>query len=505
MLNGCVAADKEGQVTTWRQCAAAPPGATGVPADFAPGLEHAFPHEFREADYVVESVEGQVPAFVRGKYYLNGPARFGREGLSYQHWLDGDGMVCALRFKKDRVRFTSRYIRSTKWIAEQEAGHPLFRAFGTTFKGSRLNSMNNGLESPVNVSVYPFGKQLLAFGEQGLPWELDPETLATRGQHTFNGRLNQASPFSAHPKFDPDSGEMFNFGVFFSQTPRLYFYCFGTEGLRFRKAVALEYPCSVHDFIISRHYAVFYLSPYLLDINALLQEDHTIMDSLKWEPERGSRLLVLSRQTGEVVTSIQIGSRYCLHLMNSFDQEEHLFVDLLEFDEPIYPQYQPVPNMFQTAPGGGPVRLTVDLKKQELVRRQLLSYSCSPDFPALDARSAMQPYNDFWMLGISSTGQHGRKFFDQLVHAKWNEAAATDIYQCPPMRYLGGEPVFIAAEASEEGLVICQEFDARDRKSSFLLFNARRVHHGPVAKLNLEQLLYLGFHAVFQPERAGSG
>jgi hypothetical protein len=35
------------------------------------------------------------------------------------------------------------------------------------------------LASPVNVSVYPVAGRLLAFGEQGLPWELDPVTLET--------------------------------------------------------------------------------------------------------------------------------------------------------------------------------------------------------------------------------------------------------------------------------------------------------------------------------------
>jgi all-trans-8'-apo-beta-carotenal 15,15'-oxygenase len=485
-------AEKEGPAT--RQ-----PVSSLDTTDFAPSLEHAFPHEFQEADCVIDSIEGEVPEFVRGTYYLNGPARFGIDNFSYQHWLDGDGMVCALRFENNQIRFRSRYVRSTKFVAEQEAGRPLFRTFGTTFKGSRLNSLNNGLESPVNVSVYPLGNHLLAFGEQGLPWDLDPETLATRGQYSFNGRLNQASPFSAHPKFDPDSGEMFNFGVFFSQTPRLYFYCFGPEGLRFRKAIALEFPCSLHDFSISKNYAVFYLAPYLLDISSLLQEEHTVMDSLHWEPGRGSKLLVLNRHNGEMVASVQIGSRYCLHLMNSFDQEDCLFVDLLEFDEPIYPQYQPVPDMFQTAPRGGPVRLVIDLTKQELISRQSLAYLGSPDFPALDIRFAMQPYSDFWMLGISSTARRGRKFFDQLVHANWREGMPGDIYQCPSMCYLGGEPVFIAAESGNKGVVICQEFDAQARKSSFLLFDAHQARSGPVARLRLESAVYLGFHAVFQP------
>src|SRR6266852_877332 len=113
--------------------------------DFAPGLEHAFPHEFQEADCVVASIDGQVPDFVSGTYYLNGPARFGINDFSYEHWLDGDGMVCSLRFDKNHIRFGNRYVRSTKFVAEREAGRPLFRTFGSALECGRLNRLNNGL------------------------------------------------------------------------------------------------------------------------------------------------------------------------------------------------------------------------------------------------------------------------------------------------------------------------------------------------------------------------
>src|SRR5256714_1335867 len=281
--------------------------------DFAPGIEAVFPHEFQECDLIVETAGNRLPDFIRGTYYLNGPARFGFGDLAYQHWLDGDGMICALRFEADAIRLKNRYIRSRKFEEERSAGQPLFRTFGTAFAGSRLNRVNNGLESPVNVSVYPFDGRLLAFGEQGLPCELSPETLETRWQFNFSGRLNDTSPFSAHPKFDPATGEMFNFGIFFSpQTPRLYFYCFGREGLRYRRSVPLEYPCSVHDFSLSGTYASSYLSPYLLDVAKLLQEGRTVMDSLRWTPDRGSRLVILARSTGEVVASLPVGNRHCL-------------------------------------------------------------------------------------------------------------------------------------------------------------------------------------------------
>ena len=102
-------------------------------------------------------------------------------------------MVSSLQFEENVIRLKSRYVRSRKFQEEQNAGQPRFRAFGTSFPGDQLNRARNGLESPVNVSIYPLERCLLAFGEQGLPWELDPVTLETRGQFTFGGRLNDAS------------------------------------------------------------------------------------------------------------------------------------------------------------------------------------------------------------------------------------------------------------------------------------------------------------------------
>ena len=261
--------------------------------DNAPLIERAFSIEVREgsADLMVEGV---LPLYLSGTAYWNGPGRFVRGDLHYRHWLDGDGLICALDFSGGKARATTRYVRSDKFLAEQSAGRALFRQFGTAFPGDRLKR-GIGLESPANVSVYPCGGALLAFGEQGLPWALDPHTLETRGLFTFNGQLNDITPFSAHPKFDHRTGEMFNFGVAFAaERPTLNLFRFDTSGgLVYRKRCALPYPASIHDFALSASYAVFYVSPLVLDMSALLQDGATIIDALRWEPQRGSQLMVV--------------------------------------------------------------------------------------------------------------------------------------------------------------------------------------------------------------------
>ncbi len=469
--------------------------------DFAPGIERAFAAVPVERAEVVKEVEGEVPAFVRGTYYLNGPARFFRGDLRYRHWLDGDGMVCALRFTNKKVELTARFVRTPKWTAEEAAGRALFRTFGTSFPGDQL-VRGIALEPPVNVSIYPFGGVLLAFGEQGLPLALDPETLETLGPYNFGGALNPVSPFAAHPKIDPEAGELFNFGVSFSATaPVINLYHFGADGaLRGRRRIPLEFPCSLHDFAVGPRHAVFYVAPYVLDMVAL-QSGRTLMEALSWEPERGSRLLVADRETGEVVATIPVGNRYCLHTINAFEHGGHLIVDVVELDRPVYDQYEVVPDLFTDVFPGRPVRLVLDLEGGRLVERREMAYDRAPDFPAVDPRLAHRPYDEMWILGISSTGRSGRKFFDQLAHLDWRRPEAANVYTSPPGRYLGGEPAFVPDLSGERhGAVICQEFDSERGKSAFLVFDAADVARGPVARLLLASPVHLGFHAFFAPE-----
>jgi carotenoid cleavage dioxygenase-like enzyme len=469
--------------------------------DHAPGLERAFAAVPEERSGERLRVEGEIPAFLRGTYYLNGPARFARGEVRYRHWLDGDGMVCALRFAEEGTHLTARFARGTKLKEEEAAGRFLYRAFGTAFPDDRLVK-GIALESPLNVSIYPFNGTLLAFGEQGLPYELDPDTLETRGLYTFGGALNPLSPFAAHPKIDPETGEMFNFGVSFSSTqPSLNLYRFGAGGeLIYRRRLPLPEPRSLHDFCLAGRHVIFYLGPYWLDMESL-REGHTLLDSLRWEPERGSRLLIARREDGEAVASVPVGERYVLHGINAFEDPadaDRLIVDVLELDRPVYDQYN-VPDLFPDVAPGRPVRLTIDLPTGTLVDRQEIAYDRAPDFPAIDPDRAGRPYEDFWMLGISHTGRPGRKTFDQVVHASWAHPDRVEVWTAPPGHYLGGEPAFAPdpADPANHGAVICQRFDATTGESAFLVFDAFDVARGPVAVLPLERALHLGFHALF--------
>ncbi|HKW98859.1 MAG TPA: carotenoid oxygenase family protein [Bryobacteraceae bacterium] len=475
------------------------PVATEALPDGAPYLERCFFFDAKEKSYEITGIEGKIPAWLRGSYYVNGPARFERGPVRYRHWLDGDGMVCALHFTAEGVEFHNRFVRTRKLCGEEQAGKAVYRTFGTAFSGDQLR-LNVMLEAPVNVSVYPYAGTLLAFGEQTLPIELDPITLESRGQYDFHQRLNDISPFAAHAKFDPATGHLFNFGVHYSAQPSLQTYEFDAEGnLLSRRRHPLAHAHSIHDFCMSDRHIAFFLSPLFLDMKRFLGSGLPLIDALQWEPGAGSQILVIPRD-GAAAFSVEANPGYCLHTIHCFEQNGRLAVDLIELEGPIYPEYQPIPDLFATVPPGQPVRYWIDLDSHRVVERIRMDYDRTPDFPSLDNRLLGKPYDSFWMLGISSSGKRGRKFFDQLARGSWRKGSVADLYQTPAGEYLGGEPIFVPnPNEPEDGVVIVQHLKPRCSAVDYLVFDAARLQSGPIARLPLKYPVHPGFHASFLP------
>jgi len=464
--------------------------------DYAPQLARAFAGPPWEGSQIPD-VEGELPAFVDGTLFMNGPAHFARGGIRYRHWLDGDGMVCALRVDRRGVHLTTRYVNCRRHAEEVSAERAIFRAFGTAFSGDRLCRI--GLESPINVSVFPYCGRLLAFGEQGLPWDLDPSTLETRGPFTFSGALNEISPFSAHAKIDTETGELFNIGVSFStDQPILNAYRFDSEARQiYRRRLPLPYVCSIHDFSLARRHLLIHISPYLLDISRVLEGGASLLDAMSWHPEWDSRLWILDRESGRLLCDIGLPATYVLHHAAAAETAEGIALDVLELDEPVYAQYM-LETLFEDIGPGRPVRLVVDPDRGECVNRLEHAYSNAPDFPSTDAASPGAPYSRLWMLGISNAGRRGRKFFDELVQVDWQSLLSARMYRAPGGSYMAGEPVFIGDPGDASGgAVICPMLDPDQNRTVFGFFDACAIEAGPIARVIVRPALHAMFHGVF--------
>lgn len=450
------------------------------------------------------AAEGAIPPLLHGTYYLNGPANFRRGNFTYAHWLDGDGLIRALRFADGRATHCSRFVRSRKYQDEQAAGRPLYRAFGTAFPDDRLRR-RIALESPVNVSVYQFEEHLFAFGEQCLPWELSPDSLETLGECNFHQRFPEISPFSAHPKIDHDARRLCNFGLKFGMKgSKLAYWEFDANlALQVETELPVELPYSVHDFALSGRFAAFYLSPYLLELAPFLRQGSSLFDALAWHPEMGNALLLTERIPQGKKWRIPLGRRgYCLHLINSFDDGGTMVIDLIETEEPLYPQYRRLPDLFWTVKPCTIVRLRIDVRGGTLLEVLEAPQQLHLDFPALLPESDGRPYRKVWMLGMPTEPSNTSKYYDRLLCFDWDQRQIDDEYRPPAGVYLSGEPSLVPMDSAESGvLLICPRWHAVENRSDYVLLNAYALSDPPVAVLPLDDPNPLGFHSTFVPAK----
>lgn len=201
----------------------------------------------------VEVVQGEVPAELDGTYYRvagdrQWPPR--TEGDIVFNW---DGMVSMFRFSRGHVDFRCRYVRTPRFVAEREARRALFGAYRNPFTDDpSVAGLSRGL---ANTNVFWHAGRLLASKEDALPIELDPDTLETIGTYDFDGQLTSRTA-TAHPKMDPETGEMVFFGYAAKgeATPDIAYYEADPSG-RVTHEAWLEAPYSsmIHDWAVTKN------------------------------------------------------------------------------------------------------------------------------------------------------------------------------------------------------------------------------------------------------------
>ncbi|HYC24074.1 MAG TPA: carotenoid oxygenase family protein [Candidatus Bathyarchaeia archaeon] len=206
-----------------------------------------------EGDAEDLEVIGKIPDGLEGTYYRNGPNP-AFEPIGRYHWFDGDGMIHALRLHAGRASYRNRYVRSAGLLEERNAGRALFAGIVSASRDEAPR-----FKSTANTNIVFHAGRLLALVESSLPTELVPGTLETVAPYDFDGRLG--SPMTAHPKIDPESGEMLFFG-YSAFPPYLQLHVADAGGRLVRsEAIDVEWPSMMHDFAITREHVVFILCP----------------------------------------------------------------------------------------------------------------------------------------------------------------------------------------------------------------------------------------------------
>ncbi|WP_416051376.1 carotenoid oxygenase family protein [Cupriavidus basilensis] len=454
------------------------------PFPSTPYLSGNFAPILMECDAPDLPVLGELPRALRGTLYRNGPNPQYAPRDAHYHWFIGDGMVHAFHIEDGRVRYRNRWVRTNKFQREQAAGQALFGSWGNpaTTDPSVLGQ-NDGV---ANTNILSHAGRLLALEEADLPVELDAQTLATRGDVDYGGKLTGA--MTAHPKVDPVTGEM----VFFAYsadgpfTPGMRYGVVDRNGqLQRLEHFEAPFPSMVHDFMVTQKHVLFPILPLTGSMERAMRGE----PAYAWEPQKGSHIGIMPRNGGTAQMRWFRGEAcYVFHVMNAWDAGNKVIADVMQYES------SPIFNPDGNSTGARLCRWTFDMAgKSDTFTREYLDDTAG-EFPRFDERFSTLPYHHgYYAFRQYESSERGS--YDSLAHLDLRSGKRAT-YQLPEGDAFS-EPVFLprAADSAEgDGWLLATVYRGVQARSDLVVLDASAVADGPVATVQLSHRVPFGFH-----------
>lgn len=417
-------------------------------------------------------LHGRAPG-LSGTLYRNGPARFRRGASSVSHWFDGDGLMRAWRIAESEASLAARFVDTPKRRIEERLGAIVQPGFGTPARpGSELGGPDDA--NAANTHVIAAGGQLLALWEAGSPFALDPETLATRGPVTFRSDLAQM-PFLAHPRIEP-SGRIWNIG---SGGDHAFIWRLSADG-RFEAGETIRLPMAsyMHDFTATQRHLVILCQPWVQTSPSV-----PYIQSLAWQPERGSRVLVIDKDDLSRRREYELPPLFFFHLGDAWEEAD----GTIRFDgcfhkDPLFAVRGAAALVEGRREHSEMPALTLVTLRPD-GRADLAAAGITAEFPRAAPEIAGLPRSKTVFVGDYS---NDRPFARAVGIWDWDKSSA-DRFDFGPRQlveefvpagdHLIGTTLNLAAGASE-----------------LHVFDARRIADGPVASWRSDVALPLSFH-----------
>ncbi|KAL6212556.1 hypothetical protein ACLB2K_017774 [Fragaria x ananassa] len=265
----------------------------------------------------VTCTSGEIPAdFAEGVFIRNGgnPLFGGLKsavsifGESHHTWVEGEGMLHALYFKRDDDRF----------LPATAGDSP------ATIAAILLNSLRFGTvnKRTSNTSVFEHSGKFYANDETYVPQEVDISTLETVCNWDVNGTWDRR--FTSHPKKAPNSGELVVMGT----DARKPYYVLGVisaDGKKVLHKVDLKFKRSVfsHDIGVTPQYNVIIDHPLTMDFKRLIMGG----EFMKYVKEEYARIGVMPRYgDAESVKWFEVQTNCTFHILNCFEDANQVIV-----------------------------------------------------------------------------------------------------------------------------------------------------------------------------------
>jgi len=470
------------------------------PNDDHPYRTGAWLPNLREYDATRLEVIGRIPEDLNGVYLRNteNPVH---EAIGRYHPFDGDGMIHAMTFSHGRAEYRNRFIRTAGFLAEQQAGGALWAGL----LESPSKSLRDGwgartrMKDPSSTDVVVHaGRALTTFYQCGDAYRLDPRTLKQCGAETWAGKFPADWGISAHTKVDQHTGELMFFN-YSKQAPYMHYGLVSKENeLVHYVPIPLPGPRLPHDMAFTERYAILNDMPFFWDPELLKQDRHAV----RYYPEIPARFAVIPRRgRPEDIRWFEASPTFVLHWINAYEDGDEIVLDGFHQTLPPPP---PAPDeddgyyarlfryldhwKVKTRPHRWRFNLTTGKTKEEFLADDVV------EFGKINGNSGGRPYRYTYTL----TNKPGWFLFDGLVKLDV-VTGKTDSYHFAEGEYASEAPMAprTGATGEDDGYLLTFTTDMANDRSECLVFSAKCVSDGPIARIRLPERISSGTHGYW--------
>jgi carotenoid cleavage dioxygenase-like enzyme len=465
------------------------------------------PFRFEGDLFDLEVIQGAIPAGLDGTFYRVGPDQAFPPKMGDANPFNGDGMVTAFRFQGGHVDMQMKYVMTHRLKAERAARRGLFGDYRNPFTD---DASVKGVQRTVsNTNVVPHNGLLLAIKEDGPPYAMDPHTLETKQLWDWNGQM-KATSFTAHPKIDPATGELFGYAYAAKgeATDDIAIYSFDKSGKKTWEVwFKSPYAGMIHDCAISEHYIVLPLIPQVMDIERLKRGGI----AFQWEPGLDQVYIVAPRGGGaKDVRFFHAPNAMPGHVINAFDEGGKLYLDLpVALDNVFwfFPDKDgkfPPPGSFGTEV----TRWCFDMNDPHSKGVPTVLSRLTAEFPHVDDRYVGRPYRYGFMQATDPTKPYDAGKAGPVMGFFFNTFLTMDMTTGKADAWFAGdtsstqEPVFAPKSANAPegvGYVMGVVNRRAEHRSDLVILDAQRMSEGPVATIRIPVRLKYGIHGNWVP------
>jgi len=294
-------------------------------------------HSLEKEQSASLAVDGSLPEWLTGSLVRNGPGSFSLSGEgSVDHWFDGLAMCYRFTFDpgnhaggsvggaEDAVHYRNRFLRTDAYEEAQAGEFDGGFATGETTLRERLRGLLTEPYDNTNIIVERVGDRYLALTESPRAIVIDPSTLGVEGDIQYDGPEPAGQLVCAHLKRDPATGTLFNVETEFGRTSTYHVHAVSDDGgRRHIGSVETDAPAYMHSFALTPRYVV--LTEFPLRVNPLTffkpGRQGPFIEQFEWQPDRGTRVIVVDRAGGEVIAESVTSAVFGFHHVNAFERD----------------------------------------------------------------------------------------------------------------------------------------------------------------------------------------